>query len=189
MPVLDDARHEEFCLLIVTGHNATRAYLKAVTDQAKPCKVTSAMVEGCKMMAQTKIRQRIAEMREEFRDVAEEKFGVTKESIIRGHLEILETPLSEVDDSHPLCQELQRTRVVVGKGEEAMPWEIEKVKLPSKSDSMKELARLGGYYEPDKLEVSAPLNWDGIEKLALTSKVFGDQVIALAERVKAARFG
>ena len=197
MPALEDPRHEEFCLRVVSGYSATRAYREAMYSKDTPgagtgasaasTPTSTASAAACRLMARPEIRERIAEMRAGASRLAEEVYGLTKETLIRSHLEIIETPLSEIDDQHPLCQELQRSRVVVGKGQEATPWVVEKVKMPSKTDSMKELAKLSGFYEPQRVEFTGPASWDQFERLALGSSSFGDEVIRLADRIKASR--
>ena len=63
---------------------------------------------------------------------------------------MLETPIGEIDENHPLAQEYQANADGV------------KVKMPAKDGAGKELARLIGAYAPDKVEVSAD---DALTKL------------------------
>ena len=84
----------------------------------------------------------------------EQKLGVRQETIARFLVACMETPVEEVAENSPLAQEVKRSRKFVGKGEDAEEWEVEQVKTPSKLDAAKELNKMAGWYQPDKVEHS-----------------------------------
>lgn len=104
------------------------------------------------MLSDPKISQRVADLRKSFKEVLENKLGVKQETLARHLLSIIETPVGEVTEESPLCQEYTRSRQLIGKGEEAEEWETEKVKTPSKLDAIKELNKMAGYYAPEQVE-------------------------------------
>lgn len=103
-------------------------------------------------MSDVNVSSRVADLRMSFKEVLESKLGVKQETLARHLLSIIETPVGEVSQDSPLCQEYARSRKIVGKGEEAEEWETEKVKTPSKLDAIKELNKMAGYYAPEQVE-------------------------------------
>lgn len=112
------------------------------------------MCNASQLLSDTKIAQRVSELRTSFRDILENKLGVKQETIARTLLAIIEIPIGDVDETHSLAQEVKKTRKFKGKGEDAEEWEVEQIKTPSKLDAIDKLNRMAGWYEPEKQEHS-----------------------------------
>jgi hypothetical protein len=69
---------------------------------------------------------------------------IDRAALIRYCEDILLTPLNEVDDSHPLCQEFRESE----SGERV-------VKMPGKLLAAKQLAELHGWNKPQEVKVEA----------------------------------
>lgn len=75
----------------------------------------------------------------------------------------LQTPVVHVDEHSTLAQEVIKKRIVttIGEGEDAeeVVWEVAKIKMVSKDNAGRELARLNGLYpQPDIAEAGNPLD-------------------------------
>lgn len=112
------------------------------------------------MAGNPNVSTRISYLRKEARRILGEKFGVTAEWLMQQHHEILTTPIEEVTESHPLAQEVKKERRTDGRREDAEEYEVLTVKMPAKMDALKELAKLGGFYEAEKKEVVVTVHQD-----------------------------
>ncbi len=103
-----------------------------------------------------KVRQRVAVLRKSFREVLENQLGVRRETIARKLVEIIETPVEEVANSSnsPLAQKIKRKRLFVGRGDDKEEWETEEIETSSRMDAIKELNKMAGWHEAEKVEVS-----------------------------------
>ena len=119
------------------GMSATQAYRVHVSEGR--CSTETAMANGCALLA--KLRLRVDELRKKASEKAEEKFGVTVETLIRFHLDVIETPIQEIDGNNRLAQEHKT-------GKDGVT-----IKSVSKATSAVELAKLCGWYAPEKSEV------------------------------------
>lgn len=137
-------RQERFCQLYAEKGNASAAYREAYDG------ALGAGVSGFRLLTKAKIRERISELTTE----TAERAAVSREELIAFWLEVLGTPVGEIDASHPLAQEYQHNESGV------------KVKMPSKERAAQELARLIGAYEPEELKVSGLDVLEGIFKKA-----------------------
>lgn len=127
-------RQEKFCQAWAINGNATESY-----EEVSNCSRAVASTMGWKWLQKVEIKQRIAEIQGEAADIA----GANKESLVAWWRSVMDTPVGQVTRDHPLAQEYQD-------GESGI-----KVKMPSKESAAKELARLTGAYEPEKVEISA----------------------------------
>ena len=125
-------KQEQFCQRYLLHGNATRAYREAFDG------ALGAAGSSFRLMQKDYIKKRIAEL------IGEdcEEIQIERRYLIQHHLNVLETPVGEIDENHPLAQEYKVTKGSMS------------VKMPNKADSAKELARLIGAYEPEKLEIS-----------------------------------
>jgi len=139
-------KHEKFCQGIAAGQFACAAYLEHVSQGGT---TKTAMEAASRLLADCKIAARIAELQTSFAEVLEKKLGVKRETIARSLVEIIKTPVGEVDETSPLCQEYKRSRRVTGAGEDAAEWQTEHVKTPSKIDAIDRLNKMAGWYEPE----------------------------------------
>ncbi len=133
-------RQERFCQLYATGGNASAAYREAYSG------ALGAGQSAFTLLKIPKIKARVAELTGD----ASERAEIDRDYLIQFWREVLETPIGEIDENHPLAQEYQANADGV------------KVKMPAKDGAGKELARLIGAYAPDKVEVSAD---DALTKL------------------------
>jgi hypothetical protein len=120
------------------------------------------MTAASRLLADDKVKSRVAELRTSFREVLEQQLGVKQETMARYLLGIIETPVGEVDENSSLAQEVKKSRKFVGKGEEAQEWEVEQIKTPSKLDAINTLNKMAGWYEPERVEIGVT----GLEALA-----------------------
>jgi hypothetical protein len=141
MPALKHPPHEAFAQAIANGATGVQAYRDEV---AIGCTTASAMVQASRLLADDKVALRVAELQKLANDTLEKRLGWNKEKALSYLVEILETPVGEVDKLHRLAQEFRDTE------------DCTQVKLPSKADAMKQIAVMCGWNEPEKhsLEVS-----------------------------------
>lgn len=166
---LNNEAHEKFAQAVAEGMTATAAYRAHV---AEPNTLTSScMVNASKLMAESKVRLRVVELRKDFREVLENKLGVRRETMARKLVEIIEASPEEIANltNSPLVQKLKRKRRVVGRGEEKEEWETEEVETPSKLAAIQELNKMAGFHEPEKIEHSGSVSIPGLgEAVAAT---------------------
>ena len=122
MPALKNSRHERFAELCAEGMSGAQAYRTAVSSR---CTAESAMQAASRLLANVNVRSRVEELRKMAGDILRDRLGITKETLLRYHVAILDTPVGEVDANHWLAQEVSDTEH--GK----------RVKMPSKLDAMK----------------------------------------------------
>jgi len=144
--MLTNPKHEAFALAVAEGLSATQAYRHHVGR----CTTKSAMEAGSRLLADVKVASRVAELRIGFRKLLEDRLGVSRETIARYFVSILETPVGEVDENSSLCQEYRRTRRIRSQGNGTEEWETEQIKMLSKMDAAKQLAQLCGWNEPEQ---------------------------------------
>lgn len=168
---LDNPDWENFCQSIAEGSSGAAAYREHIAKLGT--KVNTCMTQASIMLSDPKISQRVSDLRKSFKEVLENKLGVKQETLARHLLSIIETPVGEVTEESPLCQEFTRTRQKVGHGEEAEEWETEKVKTPSKLDAIKELNKMAGYYAPERVEHSGGVALSGLEDAV--KQIFGNK--------------
>jgi len=137
--MLENAKYEQFAQLVAFGHTGVQAYRDAVSTE---CTTKTAMEAASRLLADCKIAARVAELRILADETLEKRLGWTKEKAMRYLVEILETPVGEVDENHRLAQEY------------SMDEKGLKVKLVSKADAMKQLAAMTTWNEPEKVEVT-----------------------------------
>lgn len=70
MPMLADARREKFAQGVADGLSQAEAYRQASPKQAARWKDTTVWVEASKLMADSKVSQRVAELREQLAEKA-----------------------------------------------------------------------------------------------------------------------
>lgn len=149
---LDNLAHEKFAQAVAEGMSATAAYRAHVAEPGSTTE--TCMCNSSKLMADTKVKQRVAELRKDFREVLEQQLGVRRETIARKLMEIIETPVEEVANTtySPLAQKIKRKRIYTGQGEEKEEWETEEVESSSRMDAIKELNKMAGFHAPEQTE-------------------------------------
>lgn len=129
MPVLDNSKHELFAQALATGETADAAYVKAGYKANRGNAAT------------LKTNQSILDRVEELK--AEAAKGVTfdLEQGYKWLQEIIETPIGKITRDHKLAQEYSETEHGT------------RLKMPGKMDAFREIAKLRGWYAPEKKQV------------------------------------
>jgi hypothetical protein len=143
--------HEAFALAVASGTPAATAYREHCANGGT---AKTSWENASKLLYSTKVAPRVEFLRAEAAKVGLKNFGVTADTVLRQHLEIVTTPLSEVDENHPLCAKLKRTRRLVPVGETKEPWMVEEVSLPCKSRALEAIAQICGFHSPTKSETT-----------------------------------
>lgn len=119
-----------------------QAYRENVAEPGS--KTNTCMTQASILLSDPKVSERVSELRKMAEEALERRLGWNKEKALTYLVEILETPIGEVDQDHRLAQE-------IGYDSEGQM----KIKLPSKSDAMKQLSAMTGWNAPEKVEHSA----------------------------------
>ncbi len=129
-------KDEAFCQAIVSGVSGTQAYRDHMA--VGPVATTTAQTGGYLLLRNSYISNRIKELREADKRSVEEKLGFGREQATRYLVEAVTTPIGEIDQNHPLCQEMTTTMT---EGSTTV-----KLKSVSKLDAMEKLAKMAGWY-------------------------------------------
>lgn len=141
---LNNPKHEAFAQAIAEYQTATQAYKLYV---AKGGTTATAMVQGCRLLKDPKVALRVQELRSQASDILEHKIGMSKETMMRILVEIVETAPDDLTRKHRLAERWRKV-----KGEEHCS-------MPSKIDALNLLAELAGWKQVTKaqLELSGSL--------------------------------
>jgi hypothetical protein len=162
-------RREAFALQVAGGKSAAAAYRMVYPRAARKTAETA----GPALARKYQVRIRIQEFREKVADIAVHQHGVTKQCLIRYLLEIVETPIGEVDENHRLCQ-----RYTYRMGPRSS---YRCCTMPSKLAALKQLAKLCGFDGRDNQPVPAReqepelylfLNYSVLEQFGRTLSLF-----------------
>lgn len=155
-------RYEAFAQLMAAGNmTAADAYAQTYPKASK----ATANTTGPKVLRMPAVAQRVAELQAE---VAAR--GVRTAAEVAEFCErVIFSPLSVVDENSDLCQEFTRDTLETGGSrgrlrrgdanegnEESSPPATvirTKIKMPSKLDAVEKLAKLRGWYQPDRLQL------------------------------------
>lgn len=146
MPALKNQKHEKFAQAVANGSTGVQAYKDQVSEG---CTTMSAMTQASRLLADVKISSRVAELQKLANDTLEKRLGWNKEKALTYLVEVLETPIGEVDKLHRLAQEYRDTE------------DGTTIKLPSKADAMKQLAIMCGWNEPEKFTLDVEVRLGG----------------------------
>lgn len=127
-------KHEAFAQAVADGCSATEAYRRCIAGP--DCKTASCMSEGSQLLQLPEVAERVKMLRTNMRRVLEEKLGVKQETIARYLMEVLETPVGDVEEGHRLAQE---------QGKFGM-------KMFSKAEAAKILNQMAGWNAPEKVQ-------------------------------------
>lgn len=127
-------RQERFCQLVVSGRPHGRAYEEA----GYKAKGASADAQAARMIRNDKVKARIAELMKENASGCR----LTREQAMSFLCDIIETPVGDIDPQHKLAQEYREPGETTGG----------MIKMPAKLDAFKELAKMCGWYEPEKIQ-------------------------------------
>jgi hypothetical protein len=132
MPILANPRHDRFAQLVASGKfSHSEAFRQAGYAE------NGAKENASRLMTNDNVSARI----EELRARNAEKCQLSRDQAVQYLVEILKTPIGEVNVDHRLCQSYDA--------------KSGKVELPSKLGAMQLLAKMCGWLEPEKHEVGA----------------------------------
>jgi len=132
MPLVKNPRHEQFAQLVASGNlSHAEAFREAGYSE------TGAKENASRLMTNDNVSARI----EELRARNAEKCQLSRDQAVQYLVEILKTPIGEVNVDHRLCQSHDA--------------KSGKVELPSKLGAMRLLAKMCGRLEPEKHEHGA----------------------------------
>lgn len=149
MPALKNPKHEAFAQAIANGATGVQAYRDEV---AIGCTTASAIQAASRLLSDVNVSSRVEELQKLAETTLEKRLGWSKEKALSYLVEILETPVGEVDKNHRLAQEYKDTE------------DSSQVKLPSKADAMKQIATMCGWNAPDKVEHSGTVGLEGLSE-------------------------
>lgn len=133
--MLKNARQEKFAQNVANGLAFGEAYSKA-GYKANP---DAAAKAGSRLSKTKLVKARIAELKAKQSDKAE----MSRDELRRYLIEVLQTPVGEINIRHRLCQSYRE-------GDDSR-----EVKMPDKLKAAAELIKLCGWAEPDKIQVEA----------------------------------
>ena len=142
MPALNNPKHEAFATQYFFGASGTQAYRECVAG--KNTKTSTCMSQATVMLADPKIAQRVKELKRSFREMLAEKFGIRAETIARILVEVIETPIGELDENHPLTEVFRRNKYGTT------------IRGMSKMGAIHMLCKMAGFYEAEKTCVEVP---------------------------------
>lgn len=138
MELLKNNRHERFCQLVAAGGEKTASY--------------SEVFPRSKNWKPNVVRQRAYELAKRWADRIRELQVIPAKESIAARTELAEyftrvirTPIGEVKPTSDLAQEFREVAIPDGGS-------MVQVKMPSKLEACDKLAKLMGYYEPEKRE-------------------------------------
>jgi len=137
-------RQRKFAELYVSGKAAGRAYeeagYKARGDKAD---------QAASRLLST--NEKVAEFVTQLKEQNSEDCRMSRKEAMDYLCDILQIPIGEISKKHVLAQEHQAATENSG----------EKIKMPGKMDAFKELAKMCGWYEPEKHKLEFEVNIGG----------------------------
>lgn len=136
-------RHAKFCEGIAAGLSGREAYKAAgykVSDKSAD--------EGASILSRnSKVKDRIAELRAR----SAEKADFSRDDMVQWLVDALKTPVGEIDQNHPLAQELTTDEVFVEKkGSKVIK---RRIKTVGKNECARLLCDMMGWKAPEKREI------------------------------------
>jgi hypothetical protein len=175
MPILKNAKHEAFARAVAEGKSGTQAYRANVAREGSLTE--TCMCEASKLLSDPKISQRVEELQAQCEQIAEKRYGFGKQKLIGYLIEVLETPVGDLNEDHRLANEVTyevqggnaRGKLKRGNADEGNEIrselvEVAKIKGVSKADAYKQLATLCGWNEPEKIDIKAAVAIPGLEE-------------------------
>lgn len=140
MPMLENPKYEAFAQAVANGSTGVQAYKDHVSNG---CTTKSAIERASHLLRDVNVSSRVESLRKTAEETLEKHLGWNKLKAMTYLVEVLETPIGEVDQNHRLAQEISFD------SEGQM-----KIKLPAKNDAMKQLSAMTSWNEPEKVEVT-----------------------------------
>ena len=136
MAVLKNSRHEKFAQAVANGLSGSEAYRQVVG----PAAGKNADVMADQLMNQHGVRERVNELKE----ANSRKATLSREQTIEFLCNVISTSAAKVEADSPLVQSAE---FVEGKPV--------KLRIPDKIAAAKELVRICGWAQPNRIELSA----------------------------------
>lgn len=130
-------RQERFASLYATGKPAAVAYAESYGKNGH-----SAEASGARLLRNAEVAAQV----ESIQAKAREEAAVTLEWQVQWHKAVVETPVGQLHANHPLAQEVCIVEKTVLTDTGPVTTRMTRVKMPSKTDSQRELAKLLGHY-------------------------------------------
>jgi phage terminase small subunit len=140
IPLPKDVRHQRFADLVLRGSSLLDAYLHS----GYKSKGSAAKAAASRLRAHADVSAYITAVQKQAASGAVMDRQEALEYLTRN----IRTPIGEVDETSDLAQEVTRDEV----GEETIRT---KIKMPGKINAVDRLAKMLGWYAPEKVEVSA----------------------------------
>ena len=135
MPVLKNVKHEKFAQLCASGLSRSEAYRKAAGARAGK----NSDANSDDWLNARGVRERIRELQER----NSRKSEMTREELLTFYAAVIRTPADRVPAGSPVIQAYEMT--------ESGP----KIRICDKAAAGAQLAKMCGWNEPDKVEMSA----------------------------------
>lgn len=143
-------RQKAFARGVFEGLSQREAYKRAYNCSTKKDKTVDELAS--RLARNAKVKEYLEEMNNEV-----EKFAIlSKKERMEWLSRVVTTPINAVDGESDLCQEF-----VESEGPNGC---TTKVKMPSKIDAIRELNRMDGAYEPDRVEVKSEFSFSSLLK-------------------------
>jgi len=155
-------KQEIFCREYIYEYNATRSYLKAFPK----VKVSTAGVEGCKLLKNPKIKEYLAELQSNLEEVA----GISRLKVLQEHQKLAFSSIAYLHDTWITRVEFEKltdeqksciseistqTRFEKGANEETMQVDYVKIRLYDKQKALDSITRMMGYNVAEKMDVTS----------------------------------
>lgn len=137
---MTNQQQEAFAQAVACGVSATQAFRAHVA--AAGARTSACMTQAGALLAVPEVARRLAELRAEAAVSAAERYGFTRERLVGYLVEVLETPVGELDEHHRLTHEM--TCDTLASGAVKM-----KVKGVSKEVAARLLAQICGWNGAD----------------------------------------
>jgi Terminase small subunit len=162
MPILPNAKHEQFAQLCAAGLSRSAAYRKAAGSQAGK----NADANSDDWLNARGVRERIRELQER----NSRKSEMTREELLTFYADVIRTPADQVPAGSPVIQAYERDsegRV--------------KLRICDKAAAGGQLAKMCGWSEPDRIKFSSD---DTLTSylLDLRAKPIGGTVISFEQK-------
>ena len=152
MPILKNPRHEAFAQAVASGSSGVQAYRDHVAKDGTT--TGTCMMAASVLLDDSKVALRVEELKKKCEQIAERRFEFSKQKLIGYLLEVLETPVGELDQNHRLANEVTRDEIMGGDANDTAIITRVKIKGISKAEAAKQLSALCGWNEADKMEHS-----------------------------------
>jgi hypothetical protein len=143
MPTLANKRHEKFARAIASGMPAATAYRRHIARSRDGRHIYE---NACHLKNRVFTRIRIAELREKLEAASEDAFISSKKELMVFLTRIIRTTPAELEADQDLVQEARTASNDGGT--------MTTIKMLSKLDAANLLAKLAGYFSPERVEHS-----------------------------------